>query len=232
MPPDNRRRGLRALTHYYDLLAELVVREMKVRYKRSALGIAWSLLNPLAQLLVLHFVFQYVLPLNIQNYTLFLFIGVLAWNWFQQSLQLAAGVITENPPLIRQPGFPAAILPVVTVTAQLLHFALALPVLLLFLAWQQVPLTWAATTLPLVIAVQYAVTLCLAYLLASTQVRFRDTQYLVGIALMLGFYLSPVFYQASAVPDRFQPWYRLNPLVHIIGGYREILIEGRIPHIL
>jgi lipopolysaccharide transport system permease protein len=223
---------LRTLAYYRDLLVELVLRDIKLRYKRSVLGVAWSLLNPLAQLLVLQFVFQHVLPLSIPNYTLFLFVGVLAWNWFQQSLQFASGVIVESPSLIRQPGFPAAILPVATVTAQLLNFALALSVLIGFLLWKEIPLTRAVAAIPLVAVVQFLVTLSLAYLLAGTHVRFRDTQYLAGIALMLGFYVTPVFYQTSSVPDRFQTLYRLNPLVHVIDGYRDILLDGRLPPVL
>src|SRR5690606_19580849 len=109
----------------YDLLAIMVMRDMKLRYKRSVMGIAWSLLNPLAQLAVFGFVFRFVLPLDIPNYTAFLFIGILAWSWFQGSLQQATGAIVENGALIGYPGFPVAVLPVVTVTSHLVHYLLA-----------------------------------------------------------------------------------------------------------
>ena len=114
-----------------DLLRELVARDMKLRYKRSVLGIAWSLLHPLAQLLVFYFIFDLVLPLNIPNYPMFLFTGLLAWSWSQSALLQATIAIVENGDLIKRPGFPAAILPAVTVTSHLVHFLLALPLLLL-----------------------------------------------------------------------------------------------------
>ena len=101
--------NLRRLIYIRDLLRELVVRDMKLRYKRSVLGVAWSILNPLAQLLVFGFVFRFILPVKIPNYSSFLFCGVLAWNWFSSSLLLSTGAIVDNRDLIKRPGFPAAI---------------------------------------------------------------------------------------------------------------------------
>jgi lipopolysaccharide transport system permease protein len=220
----------RRLTHIRDLLRELVARDMKLRYKRSVLGIAWSLLNPLAQMLVFNFVFRSVLPLDIPNYSSFLFIGVIVWSWFHTSLLEATGAIVQNGDLIRQPGFPAAILPVVTVMTQLIHFLFALPILLLFLMFGGIQLTNAIAALPLVIGIQFLLTLSLAYLVATIHVTFRDTQYLLGIVLMLGFYLTPVFYEASVIPARSQLLYHLNPMVDLLGAYRAILIEGEFPN--
>jgi lipopolysaccharide transport system permease protein len=219
-------------TYLFDLLRELVSREMKLRYKRSMLGIAWSLLNPLAQLLVFNFVFQLVLPLNIPNFTLFLFIGVLAWSWFQSSLVAATGAIVDNRELIRRPGFPIAVLPVVTVSTNLLHFLLALPILMLFVLAADLPITRALLALPLVVLVQFILTLGMAYFLATFHVSFRDTQYLVGILLLLGFYLTPIFYDIQALPAHYQMIYGLNPMVHILNGYRAIFISGELPNLL
>lgn len=213
----------RQLVHARDLLIELVARDMKLRYKRSMLGVAWSLLNPLAQLLVFTFVFRLVLPLNIPHYTSFLFTGVLVWSWFQSSLVAATGAITDNRDLIRRPGFPVALLPVATVLTNLIHFLLALPILLLLLVLDGGRLSGALLALPVVVALQFGLTLSLGYLIATCHVPFRDTQYLLGIALMLGFYLTPVFYDAAAIPDRFWPLYRLNPMVHLLAAYRTLL---------
>jgi ABC-type polysaccharide/polyol phosphate export permease len=212
-----------------DLLRELVARDLKLRYKRSILGIAWSLLNPLAQLLIFVFLFHKVFPLNIPNYPLFVFSGVLAWTWFQSSLFLATGAITDNRELIRRPGFPAAILPVVIVMSSLIHFLLALPILLLFVLIAGIHLTSAILMLLVVIALQFLLTLSLAYLVATFHVTFRDTQHLLGVLLLLLFYLTPVFYTASAVPEPYQWLYFLNPMAHLIGAYRTILIQGEPP---
>jgi len=220
---------IRQPLYIYDLLRELVVRDMKLRYKRSVLGIAWSLLNPLFQMLVFIFLFRRVLSLNIPNYPSFVFTGVLAWSWFQSALLMATGAITGNRELIRRPGFPAAILPVVTVTANLIHFLLALPVLLLFLVLGGGRLTSAILTLPFVIVLQFLLILGLGYLVATVQVTFRDTQHLLGVFLMLLFYLTPVFYDASMIPARYQTLYHLNPMLHLITAYRAILIQGNLP---
>lgn len=212
-----------------DLLRELVVRDMKVRYKRSLLGIAWSLLNPLAQLMVFNFLFRSVLPLNIPDYPLFVFSGLLSWIWFQSSLIMATGAITDNRELIRQPGFPAAILPVVVVTTNLIHFLLALPVLLAFLLFSGTGLSLTLVALPAVIGIQFLLTVSLAYLTATCHVFFRDTQHLLSLLLLLLFYLTPVFYDVSAVPDPYWQYYGINPLVHLLEAYRAILLRGALP---
>src|SRR5690349_15443268 len=105
----------RTFVHVLDLLRTLLVRDLVLRYKRSLVGLGWSLLNPLVQVTVLSFLFRYLLPLNIPDFTLFLFTGVLVWGWFQDSLHSATAVIVQSGPLLKQPGFPAAVLPVVSI---------------------------------------------------------------------------------------------------------------------
>ena len=217
------------LTYLRDLLRELVVRDMKLRYKRSVLGIVWSLLNPLFQMLVFIFLSRRVLSLDIPNYPAFVFTGVLAWSWFQSAVITTTGAITGNRELVKRPGFPTAILPVVTVTANLIHFLLALPVPLLFLVLGGGRLTSAILTLPFVIMLQFLLILGLGYLVATVNVTFRDTQHLLGVFLMLLFYLTPVFYDASVVSGGYQTFYRLNPMFHLITAYRAILIQGNLP---
>jgi lipopolysaccharide transport system permease protein len=217
------------MVYVWDLFRELIARDMKLRYKRSVIGIAWTLLNPLAELGILFLIFGLVLPLNIPNYPAFLFTGILAYGWFQNSLHFATGAIVGNRELVRQPGFPVLILPVVTVATNLIHFLLALPILVALLIYSGIQLTWAVAALPLVIVLQFLFTLSLAYLVATFHVRFRDTQYLLRVLLQLGFYLTPVFYAPSAIPERYQLLYRLNPLVFLVDGYRAVLIRGEFP---
>ena len=217
------------LVYIRDLSRVLIERDLKLRYKRSLLGVAWSLLNPLAQLLVFSLIFRLVIPLGIPNYAAFLFTGLLAWNWFQSSLYEATGAIVDNRELIRRPGFSAVILPVVTVATNFIHYLFALPVLMVFLWMNGIALQSTALVLPVIFAVQFLFTLSLSYFVATLHVTFRDTQYLLGIVLLLGFYLSPVFYDASAIPERFQVIYRLNPMVMLIDAYRQILLQGQLP---
>jgi lipopolysaccharide transport system permease protein len=230
-PP--RRLAARSLTrrvvHLRDLLVALVGRDLKVRYKRSVLGIAWSLVNPLAQLLVFVFVFGQVLSLDGPRYPAMVFSGVLAWSWFSASITQGAGAIVENRQLIRRPGFPSAILPVVAVTTNLIHFLLALPVLLVFSLIDGSHFGWSILLLPVVVGVEALLILGITYVVAMLQVTFRDTAHLTGLVLMMLMYVTPVFYDPSIVPAQYRAIYNLNPMVHIIGAFREIIVHGAVP---
>lgn len=212
-----------------DLVTVLVGRDLKLRYKRSVLGIAWSLVTPLTQLLVLNLVFTAILPLGIPDYGSFLFIGILVWSWLHTSLDQATGAIVDHRELVRQPNFPVAILPVITVAANLIHFLLALPILAVFLWAAGIRLTPAVAFLPVLIAIQFLFILSIAYFVATLHVTFRDTKHLLGIALMLGFYVTPIFYSVNQVPARFAVVYGLNPMVPMIEAYRAILLGGTWP---
>jgi lipopolysaccharide transport system permease protein len=192
---------------------------------------AWSLLNPLAQLLVFNFVFRSILPLNIPNYTIYLFIGLLAWSWLQSSLMGSVTAIVDGRTLIKRPAFPVAILPVVVVIANLLHFLLALPILFFFLWLAHIPLGASILFLPIVIALQALFTLSLSYFVATFHVFFRDTQHLVGVFLFLFFYLTPIFYNSEVIPDKYQMLYRLNPVLQLLEAYRAILLNGTCPSV-
>lgn len=219
----------RTLVYRRDLLRELVVRDMKLRYKRSYLGVGWTLLNPLAQLLVFHFVFRVLFRVDTPNFSAFLFIGIVAWNWFSGALLQGTTAILENRDLIRQPGFPAALLPNVTVASHLIHFLITLPIVFLLLVVSGIDLTTRVLWLPAIIGLQYSLTLALAYLVASLHVAFRDTQYLLGIFLMLGFFMTPILYTMSIVPEAYLPLYQYNPMAHLIEAYRAVLMYGETP---
>jgi lipopolysaccharide transport system permease protein len=222
----------RRLVHRRDLLRELLARDMKMRYKRSHLGVAWTLMNPLAQLLVYNFVFRVLFRVDTPHYMIHIFIGITSWTWFQSAVVESATSIVQSKDLIRQPGFPAALLPNVTVGSHLIHFLLTLPVLLGLMLVDGVPVTPAILWLPVVILLQYVLILSLSLLVAGVHVQFRDTQYLLGVFLMLGFFLSPVLYDVSIVPERYRPFYMLNPMTHIIGAYRAVIIEGHLPALM
>lgn len=219
--------------YLYDLIKELVSRDMKILYKRSALGVAWTLLNPLLQLAVFSFVFRGVLSVDISRYSAsyssFAFSGLLVWTWFQTSLNHATGLITSNRPMIRLPGFPVPILPVVTVTTGMIHFLLALPVLLLFLAIDGVRPSLPLLVLPILLMLQFSLTLSLAYPLAAMNVTFRDTQHTLAVLLQMFFYVTPIFYDINSVPASIQWVYRLNPMVSLLEAYRTILLQAAWP---
>lgn len=206
-----------------DLLVGLVNRDIKLLYNRSALGIAWMLINPLMQLMVYAFVFGFLLVNDsVPNFTSFIFSGLLVWTWFQGSLTEATGAIVQNRALIRQPGFPVAVLPVVNVSTGLIHFLMSLPILLIFLWIDGVRLNTSFLLLPLLMALQFAFTVSLAYVLASLNVTFRDTQHTLGVLLQMLFYFSAIFYQ---VPAQYAYLFQFNPVLVLIDGYRSILLS-------
>lgn len=212
-----------------DLLVELVLRDLRLRYRRSALGAAWSQLGALATLGVLWFLFTRVVPLGIPDYAVFVFAALLAWTWFSAALLAGTGSVVEARDLLRRPGFPVGLLPAVAVTTHLVHYLLALPVLLAAVAVGTGRVPPTAVALPAVLAVQFLLTLGPAYLLAAANVRFRDVAHLVSVSLLPLFYASPVFYGAAQVPSRFHLFYDLNPLAQLFAAYRAVLLEGRWP---
>lgn len=222
-------RRLQRLVYLRDLLRALVIRDLTIRYKRSLLGVGWSLLVPLSQLLILSFIFQVVLPLNVPHYATYLYSGLLPWSWFNTSLMAATTSVPSNRELVRQVGFPVWILPIITVSSQFLHFLMAVPFLFVFLWIDQRPVTTAAAALPLVMALQGLFILALAYFVSAFQVFFHDTRHLLGITLTLMFYMTPVFYHLDAVPPGYTLLFELNPMVHLLTAYRAILIGGELP---
>jgi homopolymeric O-antigen transport system permease protein len=212
-----------------DLLREMIARDIKLRYQRSVLGIAWTLLNPIAELLVLLFIFNRVLRVNIPNYSAFLFTGLLVYGWFQSSLNFATTSVVGNRELVRRPGVSAMLLPIVTVASNLVHFLLSLPILFVLLIVSGIHIGPAIATLPLLIAIQFAFILGLAYPVAAIHVWFRDTQHVLRVALQLLFYLTPIFYDTDTVPSGFQGLYQINPLAHMVDAYRAVLLRNELP---
>jgi lipopolysaccharide transport system permease protein len=228
VPTATVRPRLRAI-YLRDLLRELVVRDMKLRYEGSMLGMLWALVNPLAQLLVFVIVFKHVIRLEIPNYPLFVFSGVLAWNWTREGLLRSANAITSNRDLIRQPGFPLGLLPVVALSTPLIDLLIALPILVLFVVFGDGKLTMAILWLPLIIVLQFLLLQGLGYLVAAAQVLFRDTSHLLGVILMLGFYLTPIFYDTQNVPSGFRALTALNPLAYVVAAYRSVIMRRQVP---
>jgi lipopolysaccharide transport system permease protein len=230
--------NLAQLPRYRGLIQSLVARELKARYRGSVLGFFWSFINPLTLLLIYTFVFKYVMPAavkGIDNYSLFMFCGLLPWTWFASSLAESAGVLISGGNLIKKVLFPAEILPIVTVTSNMVHFFLALPILVVFLIYYRAPLTLSELAwFPVVVAVQYVFTLACALLLSALTVHFRDIRDILSNVLTLWFFGTPIIYSYLHLPDTAKPFMKymnLNPFVHLAISYQEILFfEGPFGH--
>jgi len=218
----------RRVRHAADLIRELVLRDLRLRYRRSVLGVAWSQLSPLVLLAVLTFVFRVVVPLDIPHYALFVYVGLLAWTWFSGAITAVTGAIVDNRDLVRRPGFPVSLLPVSTSLTHVAYFTLALPVVLVV---AQIERGWSAPliALPLVALVQFLLVLGPGYLLAALEVELRDVGHLIAVALIPLFYATPVFYSTAQVPERYRTLYGLNPVNRLITAYRDVVVAGRWP---
>jgi lipopolysaccharide transport system permease protein len=220
-------RNLAQLVRYRGLIQSLVARELKARYRGSVLGFFWSFINPLMLLLIYTFVFKYVMPAAPQGtdpYPLFMFCGLLPWTWFSSSLMESSGVLISGGNLIKKVLFPAEILPIVTVTANMVHFFLALPILVFFLIWFSAPLTVAELAcFPLVVAVQLIFTLGCALILSALTVHFRDIRDILSNILTLWFFATPIIYSYKYAPVLARRFMNLNPFAHLAISYQEIL---------
>jgi ABC-type polysaccharide/polyol phosphate export permease len=224
---------LRTLLRYRLLIQSLVGRELKARYRGSVLGFVWSFVNPLLLLLTYGLVFTVMLPVKrppfLEPYFLFLFCGILPWTWFQASVSEASGVLIAGGNLIKKVLFPAEVLPVVTVLANLAHFLLGLPILVVFLAfWGR--LSPSLLLFPLPLLVQLVFTLGLALLVSALTVHFRDIQNILNHLLHLWFFASPVLYFYGDVSGALRQVLRLNPMAHVLVSYQEMFFVGRFSH--
>lgn len=211
-----------------ELLAHLVGREFRLRHRRSILGWLWALLLPLARLLVLAFVFTRVIPLDIENYTAHLYIGLLAWIWFSTGVMSATTSVIDRSDLLLRPGLARGVVPMISVTGDTVDYLLALPMLLLYVA-VTIGINWWVLALPLLFLAQYLLILGIGYLLAPLNVLFRDVGKVVEVVLLLGFYATPVFYDPSAIPESYRGLLDYNPMAHVLRAQRTVLIDGRWP---
>ncbi|MEK7201985.1 MAG: ABC transporter permease [Patescibacteria group bacterium] len=215
-------------TRYYrDLIVELVKKEIKVRYKNNILGYAWSILNPLAQAMVFFVAFQFILKVKIENYVLFLILGLFPWQWFLNSVISSSVSMIANANLIKKTVFPREYIVYAGVLNDMVHFVLSLPVLVLFLLVYHQPIYFPHIFLfPVLVLIQLFVILGISLLVASINVFFRDLERLVAILLNMLFYATPIVYALGMIPERLKFIIYLNPLALLIINYRDIFLYG------
>lgn len=227
--------NLSQLPRYRGLIQSLVARELKARYRGSVLGFFWSFINPLLLLLIYSFVFTYVIPARSpghEPYALFMFCGILPWSWFTASLLESSNVLIAGGNLIKKVLFPAEILPIVTVLANMVHFFLGLPILGAFLVYYRIPLQLSELAwFPVIVLVQLLLTLGLALLLSALTVHFRDVRDILGNLLTFWFFATPIIYPMASAPAAGRRLLNVNPFTHLAISYQEVLFyEGPFGH--
>ena len=225
---------LAQLLKYRGLIQSLVSRELKARYRGSALGIFWSFGNPLLLLVIYTLVFNYFMVRDdkLQPYTLFLCCGLLPWTWFSASLNEASGSLVSGGNLIKKVLFPAEILPIVTVLANMVHFFLGLPILVAFLLYYQRPLHWTELLwFPVTVLVQLIFTTGCALILSALTVHFRDIRDILSNVMTLWFFATPIIYYYKIMEAWQMRILNMNPMTHLIITYQEILyFNGPVGH--
>src|SRR5438477_4779854 len=227
--------NLANLLRYRGLISSLVARELKARYRGSIFGFLWSFINPLLLLLIYSFVFTTIIPNEepkTKPYALFMFCGILPWTWFASSLSDAAGSLIAGGNLIKKVLFPAEVLPIVNVLANMVHFFLGLVILIIFLIfYKRPPDAWDLFWFPIAVVVQLVFTSALALLLAALAVHFRDIRDILANVLTLWFFATPIIYPwFQPNVQRFHTLFNVNPFTHLAVAYQEILFFGHIGH--
>ncbi len=230
-------RRLKEIVRYRGLIRNLVVSELKIRYKNSALGFIWSLLNPLGMMIVFTVVFGVLWPNNsIEKYPLFLLCGLLPWNFFAASINSSTNSVVFNGNLIKKVYFPREVLPISAVLAQLVNFLLAFVVLFAVLLIFPSNLSPWLPFLPVVIIIQTIFTLGVALILSTLNVFYRDTVIILEVVLLAWFFLTPIFYSVEMLPVSYdlsgitlnvrRIYYIANPMASIVNMYRDMLYYG------
>lgn len=218
-----------AFSRYGYLMKQLVARDFKTKYKRSVLGVLWSFLNPLLTMSVQYIIFSTLFRSDIPNFAVYLLIGIVCYSFFSEATSMALTSIVSNAPLITKVYVPKYIYPLTRVMSSTINFLLALVPLFVVLLATHTPIRPAILLMPVGVLCLFAVSLGLGMLLASAMVFFRDTQFLWGVISMLWMYATPIFYPESIVPAAAMPFYKCNPLYHIIRFIRIILMDGISP---
>ena len=219
-----------AVASYRELVKNLVVRDLKLKYRGSVLGFVWSLVNPLATVTIYTVAFTFILRTSIPGFVVFLLLNLLAWSFFVNSASMAAGAFVDGSGLMKSVVFPRSILPIATVLFNLAQYLLSFLVLFpLVLVVYRLSLGAPMLAFPVLLALQVVFTIGVALLLAVSTAFFRDTRHLLDLALSLLFWLTPVIYPLSQVDERFRTVVRFTPLSPFVVGYQDMFFYGRWP---
>jgi ABC-2 type transport system permease protein len=217
------------IRQYRELIWTLALKDLRVRYKRSALGFLWALLNPLMTMLILTVVFSTVMRIAIDHYAIFLLSVLLPWTFFSQALSYSAEAIVSNGELLKKVYIGKSVFLLAAICANLINFALSLLPLIFLVLVLRFPFHWTWVYLPVPMLGLIAFTLGCGFLVAAANVFFRDVAHIVQVVLSAWFYASPIIYSLDFLPRKYYLFFRLNPLVYILNGFRLSIYYGQLP---
>lgn len=214
---------------YSFLIEQIVSRDFKVKYKRSLLGVFWSLLNPLLTMLVQYMIFSQLFKQDIENYPIYLLSGTVIFSFFSEGVSLALGAIIENATLITKVYVPKYIYPVTRVLSSLINLLLSLIPLFIGVLITGEAICKAYLLIPVILFCVLIFTMGFGMLLSALMVFFRDIRFLWGVLSMLWMYVTPLFYPANIVPDEWKFAQTYNPMFYYVSGFRNIILDGVSP---
>lgn len=217
---------------YLPLLKELVSRDLKTKYRRSALGFLWTVLNPLGMMLVLTVVFSTVFRQSIDNFPVYLMCGQLIFNFYNESSSMAMNAIVDNAPLIKKVYLPKYLFPVSRVCTGLINMLTSFVALLIVILITRTPITWTIflSVFPILYALLFS--LGMGTILSVLTVSFRDIKHLYGVIITAWMYLTPIFYPMSMLPESIAFWVRKNPLTIFVDMMRMVVLYHQVPPLI
>ena len=223
---------LKAVWQYRELLYFLVWRDVKVRYKQTAVGVLWVILQPLLTMVIFTVIFSYLvrIPSDGFPYPLFVLAALLPWNYFSQSLARGGGGLVNNANLISKVYFPRLIIPLSSVVTPAVDFLLSFVILIGLMAWYGVAPTWGVLAVPLFLLLALMTALAFALLLSPIHVKYRDVGHVIPFLTQFWMFASPVIYPVDLIPEKWRLLYSLNPMVGVIEGFRWALLGDQTPN--
>lgn len=223
---------IKELYNYRQLLKSNVRKEIRGKYKGSFLGVLWSFVNPLLQVLVYALVFPFIMKNTQENYVIFLIIGILPWTWFITSINQGTSCILVNAGIIKKVYFPREILPISVVTSGLINFLISCIVIFFFLLFGGVGFSVYVLFVPIIILIQFIFTLGILLITSAVDVYIRDAEYIINFIVNMLFYATPILYSPDIFAGSPISWlFKVNPLSVIITGYRDALFYQVMPNL-
>lgn len=221
---------IKEIYSYRTMIAGLVKKDLKGRYKGSVLGFMWTFINPLLQLAIYTFVFQIIMKNPVPQYYLHLFVALVPWIFFSSSLTTGSQAILGQANMVKKIYFPREVMPIAYTTSSFINMILSFIIVLAVVVFSPRPFSITAILcLPLIMIIQYILVLGVTMLTSSLTVYLRDLEHIMGVLNMAFMYLSPVVYGIDYIPERLRRIYMLNPMAPIILSYRDILYYGKVP---
>lgn len=216
------------LYNYRELLKTNVKKEIRGKYKGSFLGVLWSFINPLLMVFVYAIVFQFLMPQEVENFLVYLVIGVIPWNLFAMAMGQGMGCIRANAGIVKKVYFPREILPISVALSTLINFFISCAIILIFCLFG-VGISWHIIIVPIIAMFQFFITLGLILSFSAINVYVKDTEHIVMFFINMLFYATPIVYPITQIPAQYIWVLNLNPFKHIIFAYRDLFMYHQLP---